>query len=192
MKYDVEHLSVCDAQARVMAAGETKSHAACACPKCGARVSRWAGWRIEKNDTNTYCCPCGEIFGLWSSDIWILPSSGKYLTKTKVIESKWYHSTYIQNWLGTVVDYGVEWVHVGTSLSARGRAKSEDPEFYKYKHTVKIKPKARISPRIYIDYSDWRPVEMLNDSYDVVRYINRWESVGSISLMVRPSVLMEA
>jgi hypothetical protein len=200
MKYGVPHLTLDDAKARIMGPGETKSHAACACPKCGARVSRWVGWRIEKNDNNTYCCPCGEVFGLWGSDIWILPSSARFLENKAVIGSRWYHSTYRENWLAEITDanlsdYGVapDWVHVGTSLSASARGKSGDAvNEYKYKHRVVLHKSVRISPLIYIDYSDWWPVEKLNKSYDVVRYINRWESVGSISLMVRPSVLMEA
>jgi len=54
---------------------------------------------------------------------------------------------------------------------------------------LRISPEATIDPEIWEDQEDSWEVAMVDYEYDVTRYVNMWESPGSISLLVKPTVI---
>lgn len=78
-------------------------------------------------------------------------------------------------------------VHVGSRYSAEQRAAHMGT--YDNLFKLRISPEATIDPEIWEDQEDSWEVAMVDYEYDVTRYVNMWESPGSISLLVKPTVI---
>ena len=156
------------------------------------------------------CSACGEV-----SDQGVLPSAVRYndrrlFSKSAVRKDTWYHITVRKNWVGDIteeqdVDYQ-PFVHLGSKEAALTRMKAlvedevyagKNGETQYYCYEVRIKPQAPIADAVLPDDNEIAPampVEMNYnytgdgyEAYGVSRYVNEFESHGSISLLAHPS-----
>lgn len=127
-----------------------------------------------------YHCECGTRLTLY--DLVIVPTDSA-VERMRVSPSsfRWYHATQVPDWHNTVVMAGAS-VHVGEHTTSRDIAlaawyhEKEPQPFWMYE--VEIDPEAPVSPRVYRDMND----DMIFPPDAVCRYVNRWESPGSLSL----------
>lgn len=150
------------------------------------------------------CNLCGD---LQAGSITVIPESSSLLQAEVARDTIWFHTTYVENWFEKVsTGQGMEeqredgnflYVHVGSEAAARDNANykyfdgysfSDEPTVMLYQ--VKLKADAVLSPRVVNDNETWRDFDSVVDGSqeaiggDAVRYLNRWESPGSISLLV--------
>lgn len=151
-------------------------------------------------------CSCGEELEITDVDVKVIPSSIPLLESSIAKESVWFHSTNVKNWdveilkaqptrTGGISDNGmsVPYAHVGTREAALERF-SDRKESNGWLYEIRLKESARVSDLVYEDTSDWdfwvRTGYYEDDMLcDAIRYINRWESVGSISMLIDPRVM---
>lgn len=150
---------------------------------------------------------CNFCWGLQKGSITVIPTSSSLLQAEVARDTIWFHSTYVENWFEKVsTGQGMEeqredgdflYVHVGSEDAARDNANykyfdgysfSDEPTVMLYQ--VKLKADAVLSSRVVNDDETWRDFGSVVDGSkeaiggDAVRYLNRWESPGSISLLV--------
>lgn len=144
-------------------------------------------------------CP-GEV---QQGSITVVPDSVQFLQASAVKDVVWYHATYVDDWFNRVsTGQGMEgedgdflYIHVGSEQAARDIAR--DKYFSAYGgdldvslYQVRLKADAVLSPRVVNDDETWRDFSSVTDETaeamggDAVRYLNRWEAPGSISLLV--------
>lgn len=156
------------------------------CPSCNQTPSLENCQQLLLNDYAT--CSCGKWYDIGEAKVELLPDnpSHKFLKPEAVYEATWYHATWKDNWLETNDDGDESFsIHVGTEQASYDRGIGEyvsrvpkhDGEFYLYE--VRVKPEAPIAKDIADDDNG---VEA--EDGEVVRYINRWEDMASISLAV--------
>lgn len=144
---------------------------------------------------------------MYSLDVLVEDASKIFLHRKAVIETEWFHYTMVEDWLNEVRKAGV-WVHIGTMRSVRALRRHRMDYKHsagegRYVHTLRL-AKPVVDPAVAVDRNVWpvattdrriRVVEGPNDFRDlapkvnVVRYLNRWEAPGSISLLVDPQAL---
>jgi hypothetical protein len=147
------------------------------------------------------CDLCGDG---GPGSITVTPSSAHLLQEDAVRDTIWYHATYVEDWFEKVTtghdmereDGNFLYIHVGSENAAREIANhkyfdsygGDEPKVMLYQ--VKLKADASLSSRIVNDNETWRDFESVSEESksaiggDAVRYLNRWESPGSISLLV--------
>lgn len=115
-----------------------------------------------------------------------------------VFYSVWHHFSTSEfnnpaSWLSSVIEDDVP-VHVGTYRSSstlqrwhKRRIRSSHLPPVNGIWRMRIKPEAIMHPKVAKDYSAWDTG--VPDGYDVLRYLNVWESPGQISLLVNPRML---
>ena len=151
------------------------------------------------------CETCGDA---QAGCITVAPSSAHLLQKTAVKESVWYHATYVEDWFEKVsTGHGMKretgdflYIHVGTEDASRDLADSkyfthprDGERIMLYK--LKVKSDAVLAPSILNDIETWWDYSSVTAETntaiggDAVRYLNRWESPGSISLLVDARML---
>jgi hypothetical protein len=183
-----------------------------ACTHCGAHSSK--GMEIQMRKAHNawvknpaLSCDCGELISVIDSKLTILPSSASLLDETNVKATTWFHATDVYNWLEEVsFDYGEEdedmlrpYVHLGSKEAALELAKwkylegSNDGDEMFYLWQVTLNMEAILADSILEDNNDWF-YEVTGDTReamgaDAVRYLNKWESAGSISLLADPRYL---
>lgn len=144
-------------------------------------------------------CP-GEV---QQGSITVAPDSVQFLQASAVKDAVWYHATYVDDWFNRVTTgQGMEgedgdflYIHVGSEQAARDIAR--DKYFSAYGgdldvvlYQVRLKADAVLSPDVVNDDETWRDFSSVTDETaetmggDAVRYLNRWEAPGSISLLV--------
>lgn len=173
------------------------------CPKCGEGITgRQASEMLWAEYVS--CKKCDTGFDLAEAKVQVKKGSPsyKFLRKEEVLKATWYHATSKENWIeegyqeiedffdnGDSKGEGDFEVHVGTEAAAYDRALSEyaghdsraEP-FYLYE--VRLDPSSSIAN----DIADDENSEVLEGSSDdVVRYVNRYEDMASISLAVKSS-----
>lgn len=181
-----------------------EAQSAFVCMSCDAPLSK--SWeKALLNGLDDYQCLCGEDSQVDELDIHILPSSVQFLDARVTRESVWYHSTAVQNWdeevsklRPTFVCGGnempsVPYVHVETLESAMTRFNDAGADAG-WLYRIRIKEEAVLAGEVYEDQNDWE--QWVRTGFfeerkqcDVIRYVNRWESVGSISLIMDPRFL---
>lgn len=142
----------------------------------------------------------------------------KFFEKKRTMRATWFHATTSKDWLNDVLKGGVM-VHVGSMGAARDRAndimRDWDDGARVFIYEVAMDKDTTIGDAVYPDMNDFfrhevaQPItaehtfqtsegtvsaskflrEMYDENVDVVRYVNQYESVGSISLLVNPRVL---
>lgn len=146
------------------------------------------------------CSLCGET---QTGSITVEPSSSSLLLQGEAERTIWFHATYVDDWFEKIsTGHGMEgesgdflYVHVGSEAAARDIA--SDKYFNNFEefeslslYQVRLKSGALVSSRIVNDDETWRDFGSVTEESavaiggDVVRYLNRWESPGSISLLV--------
>lgn len=175
------------------------------CLGCDAPLSRtWE--KMLTNGFESYQCLCGDESMVDELDVHILPSSVRFLDTDTTRENVWYHSTKVENWAEEVSQLrptfvcgsnemlSVPYVHVGTLDAAMARFDDTKHEAG-WLYEIRIKDEAVLAREVYEDRNDWEQYVrtgffegILEDKKqcDVIRYVNRWESVGSISLIMDP------
>ena len=131
------------------------------------------------------CVTCDRTLSEFDVEVHVIPSSAKYLRVGMVRDSYWWHSTTVPRWsrqvpsdipikLGTKASAMTRWNDTGGDYEMKGR-------LYK----VKLAPKVPILRKVVRD--DHVDDQYLGDWYSdtVVRYVNLFESIGSISLITR-------
>lgn len=183
-----------------------------ACSHCGKHPTK--GMEIQMRYSHNarvqgspFHCACGKDMSVASSTLTILPPSAPLLSGETVKTVTWYHATNVYNWLEEVsFDYGDEdedmlrpYVHLGSKEAALELAKwkyleendDDNDMFYLWQVTLNVE--AVLSDAILEDNNDW--FYEVTDSArkalgaDAVRYLNKWESAGSLSLLADPRYL---
>lgn len=181
-----------------------------ACAHCGVHTSKATETQMRfahngRYRSEPFLCSCGKEISVEGSTLTIIPSSAPLLDEETVKSVTWYHATNIYNWLQEVnaedeeEDVQRPYVHLGSKEAALELAKwkyLEDPhddhEFI-YLWQVTLNVEAILSDAILEDNNDW--FYEVTDSArktlggDAVRYLNKWESAGSISLLADPRYL---
>lgn len=161
-----------------------KGRSALFCPKCKNYFSK----SQEQTFRSVYvmtCSFCHTVATEYDVEVHVIPSSVKHLKVGMVRDSYWWHSTSVPRWdrqvpsdlpihLGTKNAAMRRWNDTGADAKVRGR-------LYK----MKLAPKVPILRKVVID--DHIDGQYLEDEYSdtVVRYVNLFESIGSISLITR-------
>jgi hypothetical protein len=175
------------------------------CDNCGTHITKKneAGSPIWHEVPLVECDLCeGDTH---EGSITVTPSSAHLLSQDAVRETVWFHATYVEDWFEKIsTGHGMEredgdflYVHVGSEDAARDIAKYKYFDGYSFSdepivmlYQVKLKTGAKLSSRVVNDNETWRDfgsvVEGSKEAIggDAVRYLNRWESPGSISLLV--------
>ena len=183
-----------------------------ACSHCGAHTSKLmeTHMRCAHNawvNGSPFRCACGESISVADSTLTIIPASAPLLTDENVKSITWFHATNVYNWLEEVsFDYGDEdedmlrpYVHLGSKEAALELAKwkyleendDDNDMFYLWQVTLNVE--AVLADVILEDNNDWfyEVTDSARKSLgaDAVRYLNKWESAGSISLLADPRYL---
>lgn len=123
-----------------------------------------------------------------------------YFDDAAVLSSSWWHATAKDDWYaGLMSNDEIPMVHLGTKVSALSRVLimgrgSSNLSFSDWNlYQIKLTPEAKIAPRVVDDFNGDAP-ETVNqalrsasfESHGVTRYLNRYETVGSISLLANP------
>jgi len=137
-------------------------------------------------------CECGVRYDFDGLKVEILddnPSSSFLHSKEAVLKATWYHATDKEDWLQEIdKDRGHFEVHMGTEAAAFDRAitsysshESWGGGFTLYE--VELDPSSSIADEVAKDENSH---VLKNSDKDVVRYINLWEDMASVSLAVKP------
>lgn len=151
------------------------------CGYCGKYLSR-----EQVDEFHTYlaarCRNCDRVLFEKHINPHILKSSQKYLDSEEVLSANWWHSTRKKNWHKVVPDDAT--VHLGTYHSARHRGQHTEVNkthpLYLYK--VRLKDGVQVNKSIYRDKSD---NSRKAGKGKTTRYVNIFESPGSISIIAR-------
>lgn len=129
----------------------------------------------------------------------IHPSSEHLLDMNTAKDAFWFHATNRSDWMGDLLQYkdvdedSVPMVHVGTldaamSIMADKYSRSID---LTYLYRVRLAPGAEIDDVLYEDENFWPDrTSEVDGSANALRYVNRWEATGSISMIVNPEFLI--
>lgn len=164
------------------------------CPSCHVTVTQAQKKRLISGELVT--CSCGEKFETESADLKVLPTSAPLMSEEFAKDAIWYHATVVPNWHEAVSEAGV-YVHAGSRAAALERAadkffpygqKITDRTIYLWK--LSINSDAVVASDILSDENQW-PTWVTGCTQkhlggDVQRYLNRWESPGSISVLADP------
>lgn len=163
-------------------AEKQKSRSAFRCPTCGRAPTRKHEIRLISSDAAE--CPCGEIYDATEATVLVGQNSEKFLDLLTTRESIWWHGTHQHDWpRKPIEDPDLYYVHIGTYHAAYMRARQEKAA---YLHKVVLYWPTKVSP-IFLKDRGWWPQKIEGfDLADAYRYVNRWESPGSISLLVDP------
>lgn len=158
------------------------------CANCGRPVDHRQASNLI-NDEWSYC-ECGARYDFDGVKV-ELPEdspSRKFLdSKDEVLKATWYHATDKANWLEEInTDWGHFEVHMGTEAAAFDRALAEyashqswGKDFILYE--VELDPSATVADEVAQDENS---SVLRGKKEDVVRYINLWEDMASVSLAV--------
>lgn len=125
----------------------------------------------------------------------VIEDNSKFFDDSLTLGSSWYHATSRENWLDTLQACDDDWfiplVHVGTVEAATDRMKFYRwvPKVYMYK--VRLKTGTVLNTEVFEDEDNWPETpDDLWDGSEAFRYVNGFESVGSVSLLVNPRQLI--
>lgn len=172
------------------------------CGECGNHIAK-RNERLSsywKETPVLACDTCGEDR---SGTITVIPTSAHLLQPDAVKATTWYHATYVEDWFEKVsTGHGMKreagdflYIHVGSQEASRDLAESKyfnhpEPDERIMLHQLKVKTDAVLAHPILNDIETWWDYSSVTEETrkviggDAVRYLNRWESPGSISLLV--------
>lgn len=169
------------------------------CPICDRAMNDREAQRL-RDWMDAPCGGCGHVFDMDNIALNVSPLSAPLLDKNEVKQRTWFHATNVQDWLSAVTE-AKAYVHLGSRDSALERESdiyhNQSEEWRKENPTtsflweITIKPGAVVSDDVMPDENKWfSTVSDCTTKHlggDVQRYLNRWESAGSISLLADPS-----
>ena len=163
------------------------------CPSCEYRIREYQ-YTLFSYNKGIRCGRCETNYDTETAIIRLDKSCEKFLDIDTVKDSVWYHVTTTDpsEWrYETSANWYYRMTHVGTHLT------TNDYRCYNLKRekvrtlSFRIKPEAKVCDYIVNDFNNWMTHEdaIRFGKYDVLRYINRYEGPGQISLLVNPAVL---
>lgn len=166
-----------------------------ACGECGTVLNKTDAHELELWETIE--CSCGATFALNKdeADLTLMaqPASEKLIDTDYAKRASWFHATDVPNWQEAVSSAQI-FVHVGTYEAAMERAAvsySNSGECYLWE--VTLKPEAVLTDDVVEDNNIWptNVNECIKDHFggDAQRYLNKYESPGSVSMLLDPSLL---
>lgn len=181
-----------------------------ACSHCGKHSTKSMEIHMRSahnavyRQSEPFLCPCGKNISIADSTLTIVPSSAPLLNDETVRGITWFHATNVYNWLEEVNfedddDMRRPYVHLGSKEAALELAKwkyledndDDNDMFYLWQVTLNVD--AVLADGVLEDNNDWF-YEVTGSTRgalgaDAVRYLNKWESAGSISLLADPRYL---
>ena len=175
------------------------------CYGCDTYLSHTAE-RMLLSGFPVHLCECEEESEVKDLEVHVIPSSVQFLDADVVRQAVWYHATAVENWeekvsivrptyvCGSNEMLSVPYIHVGTFDAAMERF-NDSIGGSGWLYEIRIKDEAVLAEEVYEDSNDWEKwvrtgffEGVLEDrkQCDAIRYVNRWESVGSISLIMDP------
>jgi hypothetical protein len=173
------------------------------CDRCGQHVTeevvRFS--RIWYEEPLLKCTTCED--GFQKGSVTVVPSSAFLLDVENVRKTSWFHATCVDDWFEKVSSgHGMEketgdflYIHVGSEEAARDIA--EDKYFRNPRdgerislYELRLVTDLALSPLILNDGETWWDYSSVTAETraavggDAARYLNRWESPGSISLLI--------
>ena len=175
------------------------------CPNCEVEVSR-KEWAATMTDYSV-CAHCNTTFSPDECELRVESGSTPALDAETARDLTWFHGTAVEDWsqeILTVFDQeedgdedNVLLVHIGTYSAAMERIAADRPyskgkPYYLYE--LRLTAEASVSDFIADDENNWPDSLFEAESgefagVNAVRYLNRWETPGSISLLVAANVL---
>lgn len=164
-----------------------------ACPRCESLLTATQVKKIDEWLGSQTCRSCGKKeLDLYTVKVLVLPSCERFFIDEAVFKTQWHHSTHLKNWHTAVLTSPDKpTVHLGTHAAAEARARdNKDRPIWeiRYRFVVKINKDATIDPEVHEDMDEWYESWELYP-YDITRYVNRFETPGSVSLLANPNVL---
>lgn len=160
------------------------------CPHCGRGPNHLQAKELIGNEY-AYC-ECGGRYDLGDVKVELKPDHPSYKfiqDKNEVLKATWYHATDDENWLSEIRDEGVPFeAHMGTEAAAFDRGITNYALHGSYGqgfmlYEVELDPESNVSDEVARDENN----SLLTESdADVVRYLNLWEDMASVSLAVKP------
>lgn len=170
-----------------------------ACGSCLAPISKEDQITLCSGDLddpleNVDCPACGDYFDITEVEVRVHPEAMPLLSLDTVQETEWFHVSAFENWHTAItMQRHVPYIHAGNRASAIDRYEGLYRGRTAYLYKFKLVPGARISDIVYDDLNEWPkyverelPKSKKGQVVDGIRYVNRWESPGSISLLVNP------
>lgn len=140
------------------------------------------------------CSVCGEKSSIYDADVRVLPSSASFLDVETTKAARWFHATTNAHWLDEITDADIitPLVHIGTKETALARA--EDIMAYIsgdiYLYELEFSSDVTIGDTFLVDEDDWETeANYSNYPAPAMRYVNKWEATGEISMIVDPLYL---
>jgi len=166
------------------------------CPKCSTYVKREEWDEVGKFAyEGITCLSCGEVYDPPAAKISIVSPSHHLTDITQAVNETWYHATISDSWAEDTLEAGLPesnlLVHLGLKETALARINDlfmgAARDFYLYE--VKLSPEVTLHPSILNDDNNWSkysddhkmPIDF--NVTPAVRYVNRWETPGYISLL---------
>lgn len=171
------------------------------CPKCGNWVDVEGDQRIRKS-SSWHCIYCKEYLTRDYSYIAVNWESIPLMDEQTALYSTWYHATTRPDWYnGITMNNAV--THIGTYVAARHKFDGIYFTSSKWLYKLRLKPDVLMHPDISDDLNCWPTqvwdaplVDLINAWHEgeitprgAVRYVNRYEDPGSISILCDPSVI---
>lgn len=183
------------------------------CPQCRTAITA----RQEEGFLNHSlrldpCATCGKVIDNMTGTILVRRDNAMFLDAETARTATWYHATVRENWIDDLMECErraqpypwyvpgetVPMIHVGTRQAAQDRAErlmERDQPNRMYMYTVRLRTDAPMSQYVvddlpsapdYAGYCDGKPEY---SKMGATRYVNRYESLGSISLLVNTTAL---
>lgn len=171
------------------------------CVNCNTVLSEKDAYNtIKDEDYNEfYYCSCGKASSLERLEVFILPTSMHLLDKKTAMDNIWFHATSREGWETKVktpqnLDT-VPYVHAGTMEAAMERFEDQRNS-YGWIYELRLTSDCELADGVYADLNKWdywvdegifEPEDIHENHHKhALRYVNRWEATGSISVLLDP------
>jgi hypothetical protein len=177
-----------------------------ACPSCFFILSAEDAKHIidgELHDElNTVeCDACGDVFTADTMEVNVAPDSRELLDVEHAKGVEWFHISDSANWLDEVTgdDDFTPYIHAGTLQSALDRYEAHKGKTA-YLYKFKLADMTAIDSTVYDDRNAWPEEvgfpctltdEKTGEAVDCLRYLNRWEDPGSLSILLDPRHIVD-
>ena len=166
------------------------------CQNCGAEIAAQLAAEILDPNIVSECAKCGNDLDIETISVEVSKNKSTYpaFVKENVYGMVWYHSTNVDNWEETLNEGEGFYAHLGSSQASLDRQIAEkysqpsSPKEGFWLFEVEIDPSSKIDDEVRPDDNEDYNAYEYSDTYqriesDVVRYINRYEDMASISLV---------
>jgi hypothetical protein len=159
------------------------------CPDCSQQLSSFQASYILDISHAVDCFSCGKAIDLYNVNLTVPPSKSTYAAyeKENVYKMTWYHSTTSDDWTDYLEKDGGFYAHLGGLQASFDRQLAEGSDSF-WVYEVKVEEEATIYDEVAEDENEnystaYSPGGNNPLSHDVVRYVNKWEDMASISLV---------